>query len=567
MRVAQRENEQWVEEQLKPLPFELQRKFRAEYNKSQTMYSANTQLRQSVDTIRKVMPQGFAGIPLDYGEDDLRSMAKDCSEHCHQRAKKFPYLKQRLIPLTAFPVNGFSSSSKPVNEYVNDIVMLRNLYVGLKGYAESKDVALPNVANPIGSEKAIGSMSEEAIIKHARFLLTTIAKLKDYSWWLRQLRKAHNRKVEKACHAANIVNKYWGIYASDISVNRRAGQIARNQKMLEEHEAVNESGDRFTLAELSDKNVSNPVNRRNELMVRIRGTEDFAKQEGLVGVFLTITCPLKYHRSFSKSGEPNPKWEGFTPKDGQDYLNILWQRIRAAFQREQIYPLGIRVAEPQHDGTPHWHLLLFTEANQVDEMISICRDYAMREDGNEPGAEKYRFDAKLIDAKKGSATGYIAKYICKNIDGSNLESGIYGEDPIEAAQRVETWRSVWGIRQFEFIGGCSVTTWRELRRLSKESELPEEVEAIRHAADESDWCKFNQLMGGFFCKRKEQTLRPHYSFKFDASTGEVKESKYGDSFIERLVGLKYKAQTFITRLHQWSVEKIGTARVAPLGVL
>jgi hypothetical protein len=47
----------------------------------------------------------------------------------------------------------------------------------------------------------------------------------------------------------------------------------------------------------------------------------------------------------------------------------------------QVY--GFRVAEPQHDGTPHWHLLLFMPKERVKQVGNVPRDYAMREDSNE----------------------------------------------------------------------------------------------------------------------------------------------------------------------------------------
>ncbi len=44
-------------------------------------------------------------------------------------------------------------------------------------------------------------------------------------------------------------------------------------------------------------------------MVRTRGFEECAKVEGHKALFLTLTCPSKYHSAFSKSGDPNPKWQ------------------------------------------------------------------------------------------------------------------------------------------------------------------------------------------------------------------------------------------------------------------
>ena len=52
---------------------------------------------------------------------------------------------------------------------------------------------------------------------------------------------------------------------------------------------------------------------------------------------------------------------------------------------------------------------------------------SLEEDGDEKGASENRCDFKLIDPKKGSATGYLAKYVCKNIDGKDLDKGGYGE--------------------------------------------------------------------------------------------------------------------------------------------
>ncbi|NMU81517.1 replication endonuclease, partial [Vibrio parahaemolyticus] len=91
------------------------------------------------------------------------------------------------------------------------------------------------------------------------------------------------------------------------------------------------------------------------------------------------------------------------------YLNETWKLIRSKLNRLGVRFYGFRVAEPQHDGTPHWHLLLFVEAKDYETMTQTMREYSMREDGDEKGAEQHRFTEVKIDPSKGSATGYIAK--------------------------------------------------------------------------------------------------------------------------------------------------------------
>lgn len=78
---------------------------------------------------------------------------------------------------------------------------------------------------------------------------------------------------------------------------------------------------------------------------------------------------------------------------------------------------GFLLVEPHHDRAPHRHLMLFVELEQKMRMVEIMRDYALLEERDEPGAQEARFEAVDIDHYRGSATGYIVKYICKNIDG------------------------------------------------------------------------------------------------------------------------------------------------------
>ena len=242
--------------------------------------------------------------------------------------------------------------------------------------------------------------------------------------------------------------------------------------------------------------------------------------------------------------------------------------MRAELAKQDIRTYGLRIAEPQHDSTPHWHVMLFVDQEQAEQFESIIEHYSFVEDVNERGTRENCVKFVDIDPKKGSATGYIAKYVCKNIDGANLDKGVYGEDPIMAAQRVEVWASCWGIRQFQQIGGVSVTVWRELRRLRDRSVFKDEALTKLHkAADEGNWASYTKLIGEVFCMRKSQAIRPYYEMEVNKITERIKTSWFDGLITQMLKGILHKGEDFITRIYTWQIGKAGTDFMPSLGGL
>lgn len=382
-------------------------------------------------------------------------------------------------------------------------------------------------------------------------------------WWRRALRRACARKTDQALRSAALIARFRAPYCAAPTLDKWRERQAENAKLLSMLVAIPSTGGApVSLQSLADASTSNPVNRRAELMTRVAGFERVAMTRGDVGLFLTITAPSRFHR-YTGGGASNPNWQGETPVDAQLYLRSVWARARAKLARMGCSVYGFRVAEPHHDGCPHWHAFLFCRPGAVDEVEQVCRQYAMAESPGEPGAEKNRFNAKRCDPGKGTAAGYIAKYIAKNIDGTGVDVDTEtGQKSSQSASRVRAWASTWGIRQFQQIGGAGVSVWRELRRVSRQSVRPaesSEVEQIVQAADAGDWAEYTRLMGGPTARRRDRPISVARE-SFDRATGEVFTGRYTDP-VPRVVGLAHALGLLVSRWIVWTIQAADQAIV------
>lgn len=321
------------------------------------------------------------------------------------------------------------------------------------------------------------------------------ARVTDPRWWARKIARADARRDELRRIRAGDVRRGRELYCSDAAVHRWRESRAAAMEYAEQCVVFNDDADVLMLADLAARSLSNPANRRAEMFTRIRGMEEFAADRGDVAVFVTITCPSRMHPA-------SDRYDGTSPKQASDYLCGQWARARAALargakSRPAVDVYGMRIAEPHHDGCPHWHALFWLRPDRLGVFRDLMTRYALQVDGTEPGAATHRITFEEIDPARGSAVGYIAKYISKNIDGrkSNGSSigdavdndGVSDGDAIETAERVLAWASTWGIRQFQQVGGERIGPYRELRRV--DGEIPESgvLEAARQAADAGDY--------------------------------------------------------------------------------
>ena len=334
-------------------------------------------------------------------------------------------------------------------------------------------------------------------------------------WWRRQLRRAAVRDRETTARKAGEVSAARRQpYVTTDTAKRHAARQRDTAAMMAGTELENDQGQVMTLAELAEKSPSNKAIRRGELMTRISGCERWAEANGHRGVFLTLTAPSRFHR-VHRHGAANAKHDGSTPRDAQAWLSAAWARARAKLQRVGVALYGFRVAEPHHDGTPHWHALLWALPGQLWRAVRVVKRAWLKLEGDERGAREHRCKAVLMHA--GGASGYIAKYVAKNIDDAGAvadeghrDEGLQGQgvpEPAKAdrfggtAQRVEAWASAWGIRQFQAIGQPPVTVWRELRRIKEHGgaspRMAAALDAVnREGGRRASWAGYVLAQGG-----------------------------------------------------------------------
>ncbi|HBB5094749.1 replication endonuclease [Escherichia coli] len=373
----------------------------------------------------------------------------------------------------------------------------------------------------------------------------SLARMLCADWWYRKLWQMRCEWREEQLRAVCLVNKKVSPYVSYEAVIHKREQRRKSLEFFQSHELVNADGDTLDMEDVVNASSSNPAHRRNEMMACVKGLELIAEMRGDCAVFYTITCPSRFHATLN-NGRPNPKWTSETVRQSSDYLVDTFAAFRKAMHKAGLRWYGVRVAEPHHDGTVHWHLLCFMRKKDRRTLTALLRKFAIREEraelGNNTGP---RFKSELINPRKGTPTSYIAKYISKNIDGRGLAKEISketGKSLRDSAEHVSAWASLHRVQQFRFFGIPGRQAYRELRLLAGQAARAQgdkkagaqvlenaRLDAVLAAADVGCFATYIMKQGGVLVPRKNHLIRTAYELNDEPGT-------YGDHGI-RIYGI------------------------------
>lgn len=477
-----------------------------------------------------------AHVSLAYDYDEIES-----------RARKYAEICGRFSSLAVYPPAAARSARENGDHKIWHAKMLR-----LEEFFAAKRIAPPAVTR-YGDER--GRVRRSCSVR----------------FWRRRLLVNYGRRAEHATRKSALVQRRRSIYISGLAFSAHRAKVAATERWLKACAAISDAGDQLSLWDVREHSQANPALRRAELMTRLRGFEEIADEAGHVGEFITLTCPSEYHAT-NVDGSPNPSYQGHTVRDAQDWLQKMWSRSRSKLKRKGVTIYGFRIAEPHHDATPHWHMVLFTMANHRRTLRRVLAGYWLSEGGRDRGAKDHRIKFKAIDREKGSAAGYLAKYVAKNIDGFEVGEDLETEpatvalnpnappeyaamaaedrarrrDAAQTSRRVQAWASLHGIRQFQQIGGPQVTIYRECRRMREPVAMPS-IETARVAADSGEWADFIRCTGGI------QAGRLGTLSLWSMISGEC--NQFDELRGPQIIGIRGAEGGINTHTKQWRIER------------
>ncbi|MGR6981243.1 replication endonuclease [Testudinibacter sp. P27/CKL/0425] len=394
---------------------------------------------------------------------------------------------------------------------------------------------------------------------------TALSEIACEKFWLRTMKKAQKRQIEHIAIACGEVQKRVSPYISKNGFGEFQASVKKSFDFLRAMiiENVADPSEQAELFEIYLKSSANPEKRRLEMITHLRGIEEWSAENEMQCLFLTLTAPSAFHAQLH-NGAQNPKWNGSSPRATHQYLNLIWGQFRSLLAKRSITFHGMRVAEPHHDATPHWHILFFVKKCHAATTTKLFRQKALELHGDEKGAKTHRAKVEYCDPTKGTPTGYIIKYISKNIiglakakkdgdgfnymDDSNCSDEMNGLDLKDNSLHATAWARLWGIRQFQFFGIKGISVWRELRRLTEGDVKDKQMEELRLCANYGESAAYLDRQGGAGAKRSEQLAILFYE---DTGT-----NRYGQT-MKRVVGVQnqFTGEVVITRKKKFTIKK------------
>ena len=279
--------------------------------------------------------------------------------------------------------------------------------------------ALENIIIEIENELAVLDVPS----RKGKSLKGDIARYCCNRWWNRKLSVIHKRNFEHIAQFLGQVNKQRNIYLSEYALNKIQQKKKSRNTFLETLLAINEQGDQHELVDFVESSLSCATNKISELLMRMVGTAQYAENKAYDAHLVTFLCPIEMKSSFDY-GEMNDEYIKNSTLEAHKYLMKSWKNTRSALDKKEKDYFGFRVVEPCHDGSPHWHLLIYTSPQKSKFILEFLKE--RMEKGYKFKNKKLQCSVQLEPIPNNDVAKVI-KYLTKGIEGKINESDTKSE--------------------------------------------------------------------------------------------------------------------------------------------
>jgi len=243
------------------------------------------------------------------------------------------------------------------------------------------------------------------------------------------------------------------------SLRLRAQQIENNERFLKKHFQVSTS-------ELETSIHSNQAKKYfAENYNACIGAEEYARDLGYGCFFITLTVPGHMH---ANPASRNNTWDGTTIKEAHNYLAQKWKKFTNDLSRKKYNIkmsngdlFGYRAVEPHADGTPHWHVLLYSAHELLKGPILTLLKKHFSEKSEALTISFFPMDS---EDESSPPISYIVKYLSGAVYFDSNSFASNNDEQIKA-QQVDAWKSAVRLRSFQRFGKTApMTYWRLFRK-------------------------------------------------------------------------------------------------------
>ena len=354
-------------------------------------------------------------------------------------------------------------------------------------------------------------------------------------WWNRKLRTIHFQNIECIAQLIGLVNGKRQKYVTNYSVECKKHSYSVHKTFFNSLLAMDETGTEHELIDFVQASLSNPSHRQAELMMRMFGAAKYAQSQQYNAHLVTILCPKEMKASYN-GGRLNRNYINSSAREANDFINKVWKNTRSALDKKTKNYFGFRVAEPCKDGSPHWHMVVYSSQDETELVISTLRkkiNQLYRFSGEEYAC---KFHCKKLNEESDVKTAlhYLLKSTKQKIEGDS-----------DAKERISTWASANKIRQYAQFGLPPIGLIRTARKLAKTSSL--EIRALWNFSLKGDWLSFIENIGWKAGQRTKLNLKLYK--KYSTNT-----DKYGDPYGLVTVGLKLNGVIHETQVQYWQIK-------------